>query len=52
MTFEDFCCDPRTIDAVNRNLGVIGEATNRIPENIKNNTLIAIAPKISYNQLK
>ncbi|MGO9620865.1 MAG: DUF86 domain-containing protein [Desulfobaccales bacterium] len=36
MTFEDFCCDPKTIDAVNRNLGVIGEATNRIPENIKN----------------
>jgi uncharacterized protein with HEPN domain len=37
MSFEDFCSDPRTIDAVNRNLGVIGEAANRIPEYIKHN---------------
>ncbi len=37
MSFEHFCSDPRTIDAVNRNLGVIGEAANRIPEDIKNN---------------
>ncbi len=36
MSFEQFCSDSRTIDAVNRNLGVIGEAANRIPEDIKN----------------
>lgn len=35
MSFKQFCSDPRTIDAVNRNLGVIGEAANRIPEYIK-----------------
>ena len=34
---EGFCSDPRTIDAVNRNLWIIGEAANRIPEDIKNN---------------
>ncbi|MGD0828462.1 MAG: HepT-like ribonuclease domain-containing protein [Desulfobaccales bacterium] len=37
MSFEDFYSDPRTIDAVNRNLGVIGETANIIPEDIKNN---------------
>ena len=36
MSFEDFCSDPKTIDAVNRNLGIIGEAANKIPEDIKN----------------
>jgi uncharacterized protein with HEPN domain len=36
MSFETFCSDPRTIDAINRNLGIIGEAANRIPEDIKN----------------
>jgi len=35
-SFEWFCSDPRTIDAINRNLGIIGEAANRIPEDIKN----------------
>lgn len=36
MSFEVFCSDPRTIDAINRNLGIIGEAANKIPEKIKN----------------
>ncbi len=35
MSFERFCSDPMTIDAINRNLGIIGEAANRIPEDIK-----------------
>ncbi len=36
LTFEDFVGDRKTIDAVNRNFGIIGEATNRIPKDIKN----------------
>jgi uncharacterized protein with HEPN domain len=36
MSFEIFYSDPRTIDAINRNLGIIGEAANRIPLEIKN----------------
>ncbi|MCX5893032.1 MAG: DUF86 domain-containing protein [Deltaproteobacteria bacterium] len=35
MSFESFYGDSRTVDAVNRNLGIIGEAANRIPEEIK-----------------
>lgn len=35
MSYEDFFNDDRTIDAVLRNLGIIGEATKRIPENIR-----------------
>ncbi len=36
LSFEDFAGERKTIDAVNRNLGIIGEATNRIPKEIKN----------------
>ncbi|MGA8571096.1 MAG: DUF86 domain-containing protein [Desulfobaccales bacterium] len=36
FSYEDFCGDQRTIDAINRNLGLIGEAANRIPGSIKN----------------
>ena len=35
MRFEDFAQDPKTIDAVIRNLIIIGEAAGRIPEEIK-----------------
>lgn len=35
MSFEKFSTDSKTIDAVNRNLRIIGEAANRIPEEIK-----------------
>ena len=35
MSFEGFCNDTKTIDAVNRNLGIIGEAANRLPDEIK-----------------
>ena len=35
MTFEQFASDPKTIDAVIRNLSVIGEAVNNLPEEIK-----------------
>ena len=35
MDFEAFCADPRTVDAVVRNLEIIGEASNGIPEDQK-----------------
>jgi uncharacterized protein with HEPN domain len=37
MNFDDFQKDRRTIDAVVRNLEIIGEASRSIPEEIKNN---------------
>ncbi len=36
LSLENFANDSKTIDAVNRNFGIIGEAANRIPEEIKN----------------
>ena len=35
MTFESFDNDDKTIDAVKRNFEIIGEASNRIPDEIK-----------------
>jgi uncharacterized protein with HEPN domain len=35
VTFEEFCADERTIDAVIRNLIVIGEAVKNIPEDTR-----------------
>ena len=35
MTFETFGSDQRTIDAVVRNLTVIGEAAGHVPEDIR-----------------
>lgn len=35
MTYEEFTEDSKTIDAVIRNLEVIGEAANRLPEEIR-----------------
>ncbi len=35
MEFEDFKKDRKTVDAVVRNLGIIGEASKYIPENVK-----------------
>jgi len=37
MNFDDFQKDRKTIDAVVRNLEIIGEASRGIPEEIKNN---------------
>ena len=36
LSFEEFCGDERTIDAVIRNLIVIGEAVKNIPEDARN----------------
>src|SRR4030042_2296012 len=35
ISFEDFKKDSKTVDAVVRNLEVIGEASNRLPEDFK-----------------
>jgi len=35
LSLADFCNDPKTIDAVIRNLEIIGEAARRLPEEIK-----------------
>ena len=35
MSFEQFCDDPQVIDAVVRNLEIIGEAANNIPAEMK-----------------
>lgn len=37
MTFEDFQNDRKTVDAVIRNLEIVGEAANNIPQELKNN---------------
>ena len=36
MNFEDFKNDRKTIDAVVRNFEIIGEASNNIPDKVKN----------------
>jgi len=35
MNYDEFSKDRKTIDAVVRNLGIIGEATNNIPKEIR-----------------
>ena len=35
LTYDDFITDSKTIDAVVRNYEIIGEASNRLPESIK-----------------
>ncbi len=35
LSFDQFMSDDRTIDAVIRNFEIIGEAANRLPEDIK-----------------
>lgn len=35
FSFEEFCKDNKTVDAVIRNFEIIGEASNRLPDEIK-----------------
>ena len=35
MTFEAFCADQKTVDAVVRNLEVIGESARQVPDEIR-----------------
>jgi uncharacterized protein with HEPN domain len=36
LSYDDFIADSKTIDAVVRNFEIIGEASNRLPEEFKN----------------
>ena len=46
-TFEDFCKDNKTIDAVIRNFEIIGEATGRLPEVFKDQH-----PEIDWHKIR
>jgi len=35
ISFEEFSNDPKTVDAVARNLEIMGEAANRLPDEFK-----------------
>jgi uncharacterized protein with HEPN domain len=35
MSFEDFLADERTLDAVVRNLEIIGEAAKNVPQEVR-----------------
>lgn len=37
LTYDDFIADSKTIDAVVRNFEIIGEAANRLPDELKDN---------------
>ena len=43
MSFGEFCCDGKTVDAVIRNLEIIGEAAKNISESLKQRS-----PEISW----
>lgn len=47
MSFEAFCGDTRTVDAVVRNPEIIGEASRGIPENKK-----LLKPEIDWTAIK
>jgi hypothetical protein len=47
MDFDDFCADTRTVDAVVRNLEIIGEASTGIPGEIK-----LLSPAIDWPAIK
>ena len=46
MAFDQFLQDHKTSDAVLRNLQVLGEAANRVPESIR-----ALAPEIEWERI-
>jgi len=37
LTFDEFIADSKTIDSVVRNFEIIGEAANRLPDELKDN---------------
>ncbi len=47
LTFDVFAEDSKTIDAVVRNLEIIGEASNRLPNEIKENN-----PHIDWHKMR
>ena len=47
LSYEDFCEDSKTIDAVIRNFEIIGEATNRLPDDLKDNN-----PEVDWHKIR
>jgi uncharacterized protein with HEPN domain len=47
LSFEEFLADGKTIDAVVRNFEIIGEAANRLPEDIKDQY-----PSIDWHRIR
>jgi uncharacterized protein with HEPN domain len=47
MTFEEFCADSKTFDAVIRNFEIIGEAAGRLPEDFKQ-----LHPQIDWHRIR
>ncbi len=46
LSFEDFACDPKTMDAVIRNFEVMGEAATNLPDDFK-----ARHPKMPWGKM-
>jgi uncharacterized protein with HEPN domain len=46
MTFEQFASDERTVDATVRTLEIVGEATKRIPKEIR-----ALDPEVPWGRM-
>lgn len=47
LAFSDFAADPKTIDAVVRNLSIIGEAARHIPDSVQ-----ALSPSIPWAAIR
>ena len=47
MTFESFCDDGRTVDAVIRNFEVLGEAARHVDDEVANN-----APDVAWAEIR
>lgn len=47
LAFSDFAADPKTIDAVVRNLSIIGEAARHIPDSVQ-----ALSPSIPWTAIR
>lgn len=46
MSLKEFASDPKTFDAVVRNLEIVGEATKKIPEAIRSRT-----PQVEWRRI-
>jgi uncharacterized protein with HEPN domain len=46
LTFDNFCQDEKTVDAVVRNLEIIGEASKKLPDDLKN-----LHPEIEWRKI-
>src|SRR5580658_7619862 len=47
LSFEEFLADGKTVDAVVRNFEIIGEAANRLPEDVKEQN-----PSIDWHRIR